>query len=495
VVARPSTSLATTLSSRPLVWIGKRSYSLYLWHWPIWVMVTPASIPGSTTELWTVRILLTVVVSALSYQFVEQPIRTSSLTGRGVLASLGPIAAGVGALVILAPPVLPASLGNRPVLLGETPAGAAGSSPGGGLRIMVAGDSWGRNMGYALTLADTAKRNTIIDLGIPGCGLLTPEATGCSTQLPSWSHAEMINHPDAALLVEGTYDQGAAEQKAGAGAVCAPAYEAQYKAALDEAIATLHGPTNLPVFITTDRPFGDQASANCMNDMIRAAAKRDSATVFDLAGLLCPHQNCVTQHNGEAVYDETVHLAPGGQRWVGGLVLTSIVSHVRPGNESTPPSGPCQATSATTPVRIDSYQAQPDPPYLDSATHSKLIDGVYGTPNFTDPAWMGWETLTNTITEQLAAPAKVCSASSQWLQELSGAVVVPPTIEVYVSATPGQLGQLLGASQAPQLDRSDQVATVTVTGSQPIVGQYVTLRVNSFGSWSMVDEVGVRALP
>ena len=78
---------------------------------------------------------------------------------------------------------------------------------------------------------------------------------------------------------------------------------------------------------------------------------------------------------------------------------------------------------------------------------------------------------------------------------LGGAVVVPPTIDVYVSTFAGRLGQLLGSVQAPQLDGSDQTAAMTVNSLRPIFGRYVTLRVNSFGSWSMVDEVGVRVLP
>jgi hypothetical protein len=261
----------------------------------------------------------------------------------------------------------------------------------------------------------------------------------------------------------------------------------------------LHGNANLPVFLTTDRDtlIGDPQSAQCMNDMLTAAAKRDGATVFDLDAVLCPGGVCVTEHDGQPVYDETEHLGPAGQQWVGGLVLAAIEAGVTPppASAAPPATGPCQVAKSTTAVRVASYVAHASAPYLDSPTQKKLTDGVLGQATFVDPAWMGWQSTTTDIALHLATTAKVCSASSTWLQVLGGAVVVPPTIDVYVSNAAGQLGQLLGSAQAPQLDVADQTATITVNGTQPIEGRYVTLRVNSFGSWSMVDEVAVRALP
>lgn len=60
-------SLAEALSAGPLVWLGKRSYSLYLWHLPIlWAL------PHS---LWPAGVVLSVGAAALSYRFVEQPFR------------------------------------------------------------------------------------------------------------------------------------------------------------------------------------------------------------------------------------------------------------------------------------------------------------------------------------------------------------------------------------------------------------------------------------
>lgn len=60
------------LSSAPFVWLGDRSYSLYLWHWPI---LTLGGAYGITDKLpgTAVLVLLAVLVAAASYRFVELP--------------------------------------------------------------------------------------------------------------------------------------------------------------------------------------------------------------------------------------------------------------------------------------------------------------------------------------------------------------------------------------------------------------------------------------
>ena len=505
VATNRSSWYARLLSLRPLVWIGKRSYSLYLWHFPIWVVFNGSSMHNSGFNLWAVRLTLTLVVSMASYSFVEQPIRRSSLSGVKLAFSLGPVGAGLAALVIATPPILPTELGSARVVLGAN--GGAGitralSSPSvpssQPLRILVAGDSWARNMGYGLTLADSGRRNMVIDLGIPGCGLLTPNSTGCSTQTQSWEHSEANDHPDVALLMEGTFDAGAAEQAGGPGAACAPPYQAQYAKALDSAIATLH--TNgLPVFLTTNRDseVGDVQSTDCINQMISTAAKRDGAHLFDLHDLLCPAGGCITDHDGQPVYDDTGHLAAGGQRWIGGLLLGAFQSTVKPvaADAQAQATGVCQTSAARVkPVTIASYAATPIAPYVDSPAHNKLIDGIRGNPTFADPAWLGFHTTSTSIVEKLAASAPVCSASSTWLQTLGGAVAVPTSLDVYVSDVAGQLGQKLGSVDAPSLSPDDQTATLTVTGTQPITGEYVTVQINSIGDFAMTDEISTAAL-
>ena len=108
--ATAGSRVASGLGIAPLVAVGKRSYSLYLWHWPVFVFLRPGEDMSLTG--WpaiVVRLGLTVVLAELSYRYIEQPFRdrraqgwirsqSAQLRERGRLrVSL----AGLGTLVVL----------------------------------------------------------------------------------------------------------------------------------------------------------------------------------------------------------------------------------------------------------------------------------------------------------------------------------------------------------------------------------------------------------
>ena len=76
----PGSLLGWLLDARPLRWVGERSYGIYLWHWPVVVLVA-AALPRweSPAEggwaVGAVALALTLAAATLSYRFVEQPIR------------------------------------------------------------------------------------------------------------------------------------------------------------------------------------------------------------------------------------------------------------------------------------------------------------------------------------------------------------------------------------------------------------------------------------
>src|SRR5262249_40415786 len=64
----------------PLRWIGTRSYSIYLWHWPVFMLTRPQlDIPLSGWPLFAIRLVITGVLAECSYRFVETPIRSGAL--------------------------------------------------------------------------------------------------------------------------------------------------------------------------------------------------------------------------------------------------------------------------------------------------------------------------------------------------------------------------------------------------------------------------------
>ena len=108
VVVHPGSRLVRGACSwRPLVELGKRSYGLYLWSWPVSVALEAYSGEWSAFVL---AMAITVVVSELSYRFVETPIRRGAL-GRWFVAARGApwrtiTAAGGATVVALAVPLV-----------------------------------------------------------------------------------------------------------------------------------------------------------------------------------------------------------------------------------------------------------------------------------------------------------------------------------------------------------------------------------------------------
>jgi peptidoglycan/LPS O-acetylase OafA/YrhL len=124
------TALAVAVASHPaahrfqavlgcgvLVWIGRRSYGIYLWHWPIFMVTRPGiDIALTGLPLLALRVGLTLGVAELSYRFIERPARNGALgrmwselrtlpqrltvpSGRTALLA-GGIVAGVAALIL-----------------------------------------------------------------------------------------------------------------------------------------------------------------------------------------------------------------------------------------------------------------------------------------------------------------------------------------------------------------------------------------------------------
>jgi peptidoglycan/LPS O-acetylase OafA/YrhL len=69
------TRVARTLGWGPLRWLGVRSYGIYLWHYPVIALTTPATRPGFDLPRASLQVTATILVAALSWRFVEEPIR------------------------------------------------------------------------------------------------------------------------------------------------------------------------------------------------------------------------------------------------------------------------------------------------------------------------------------------------------------------------------------------------------------------------------------
>jgi peptidoglycan/LPS O-acetylase OafA/YrhL len=84
-VAYSPTQMRGLLSTRPLVWLGRISYSLYLWHVPVYAVLS--------YKHPLVALLLSIAVAWLSYAYVEQPLRARGTRTTTARESLVPVVA------------------------------------------------------------------------------------------------------------------------------------------------------------------------------------------------------------------------------------------------------------------------------------------------------------------------------------------------------------------------------------------------------------------
>ena len=206
--------LGHVLSLRPLRFLGRISYGIYLWHFPVIVYMTPDRVGLSGNALNAVRIGATLLFATLSYRFVEMPIRRARPVGWRRFA-LAPAAMAATAAVIvigttpavaapihLAPPTAPGLISGAPV------PGSGGYSsekpivlPKGTvvdrahpLRVTLMGDSvlYGAGPGIAASLGATGEVSVTND-AVPGFGLsidhIWPQTL---EQFISQSHPQLI---------------------------------------------------------------------------------------------------------------------------------------------------------------------------------------------------------------------------------------------------------------------------------------------------------------
>ncbi|ATF12124.1 acetyltransferase [Brevibacillus brevis X23] len=79
-LVHPVSRLGKVLGWKPLRWFGVRSYGIYLWHYPVIVLTSPVVNTGGTSIVRSIlQVIASVVLAALSWRFIEEPIRNGGL--------------------------------------------------------------------------------------------------------------------------------------------------------------------------------------------------------------------------------------------------------------------------------------------------------------------------------------------------------------------------------------------------------------------------------
>ena len=102
LIASSSSRLSVIFSWRPLAYIGRLSYALYLWHWPVFIFCTSERLDVSGLALTAIRLAITFALSIASYFLIEQPIRHKVKWAHGAQGRKVFVATSLAAIVIWA---------------------------------------------------------------------------------------------------------------------------------------------------------------------------------------------------------------------------------------------------------------------------------------------------------------------------------------------------------------------------------------------------------
>lgn len=353
--ATPASRTSKVLSWRPLVAVGIISYGIYLWHWPVLLLLP--------TWHWAVWVALTVAAATASFWLVERPVRRaswSSLPTR-IRAASPAVAMGAVAVVLLAamppppapspaaareavvPPPLEDELGSRVRIDLPARARATSAEPGdsrpvqpddpsrslqstsGPLDVVVLGDSVAFSLAWhapADALGLTVYGEHVLGCGItdlplalPGGGVL--DRPHCRGFVESWPQ-QLREQPDAALLVTGAwevYDLHASEEVLRLGT---PQHDAvlreRWRLALD--IATAGGRaavvTDVPCFDSREPgdPRAELLRVFHLNELLAPLVEEyPTARLVALSDRLCPEGHGI---GGEATRYDGVHFTAEG---------------------------------------------------------------------------------------------------------------------------------------------------------------------------------------
>jgi peptidoglycan/LPS O-acetylase OafA/YrhL len=344
----PDSPWARALSLRPVRYIGAISYGLYLWHWPIFVVVNNARTGLVGWPLFGLRVGTSLAAAAASFHYLEMPIRRGALRGwRGWAAT--PLAVGATVVAVLIATSAPAAVA-------VAGASSTGISPGqhqqlaardafttDPVRFMLFGDSvavtlavgllpeakptWGVNLiGYATLGCDLDPQLMIrvsghVNLATQGCA-------GWETAMPKFLSQ---HRPEVVGILLGRWETVDHLYRGTWTHVGERLWDSHLESELEQAISIVtDSGAKVMLFTTpyfdppeapdgTTYPENQPSRADAYNALLRTVAERHpgAVTVYDLNGALDPQRRFMSTVDGITVrWSDGIHITRDAGMWL-----------------------------------------------------------------------------------------------------------------------------------------------------------------------------------
>jgi peptidoglycan/LPS O-acetylase OafA/YrhL len=383
--------IARALAFSPLVGAGLISYGLYLYHWPLYLVLTPARTHLSGWTLLALRAAVSIAVAIVSYRLVEQPIRRGALRPTRAFGALATATALVVVAIMVTTrlPAAPASVAPSATAR-HWPRATPTVVPSADTRSMMPPGDWSllsntcetyRALPAVKSVGRTRQPKLLVVGDSVGCfvgtgidvqqvneGVVTLNRARLACPIASdfrerYSTGEPVAHPNACITNQraaiATFKPDVSVLMVGGPMIyqydigngkfvdaCAPSFSSWYEAGTRRSIVALsatgatvvvvssvHLPKTIDIGPGIAVPASEERDIECVNrDLKRAVASQPHARYLDLDAYICPHGDCHNEINGVTLRTDGRHFegtaATLVARWMVPRVLA--LAHLRP---------------------------------------------------------------------------------------------------------------------------------------------------------------------
>lgn len=341
------------LSWAPLVWIGARSYGLYLWHWPIYILLDSerTGLHDDSFALLALRLAVTFVVSAISYRWIEKPIRDRKLSPGVERWGLGICVVGIAVGIFLVTVVFAPTPKGLAAIPGDGEVLEPLSGEADALRVLVVGDSVASTLAFQHPkFTEEGTRIVVRGSTLFGCGITEgqiglegdwyPAADRCAEWPELWAKRRDELQPQVAVMLLGAWEVYDRRREGRELRVGSPAYADYLQERLEAAIEVVTDGGQLPLVLLTAPCYqakllgerrkwkarNDPARREAVNRVIRKVAREhaDDVRLLDLQGYVCPTGEYQLELGGVSLHEDGVHYTEEGAHQIWKWMLPDL---------------------------------------------------------------------------------------------------------------------------------------------------------------------------
>ena len=359
--------IGAVLSFRLLCLLGLISYGVYLWHWPVFIVLNETRTDLEGWPLMGARFGVTVVIAVVSYLILEQPIRHGAGSTRMWRVAL-PATAVVVVLVVVGATLNARPAGRVSEQRLSVLAAKARRAPAGVQRTMVVGDSVAFYLARGMAAVASEETDLVLNRAHIACvfpdgaeaidlvalGRTQKNPISCDTD---WDREVEALKPQRVLMINWTGGDARLLYGGQWMSQCDDAYLRMYRARLTLSVQKFQS-SGITVALANS-PYGqyqlddahrkDRNRVDCVNRVVKDVARATDAEFVDLRGLVCPEAPaCLERIDGHILRPDGVHFRADGGQVVGRWLLEQLNGYrAAPGSGQSSGPGPATVPSTT----------------------------------------------------------------------------------------------------------------------------------------------------